>query len=219
MWKLLLALVALVLPGTAALESGGSAGQQPIDRVSVNDETRCKVSHVMRYDMARKRNPVFFSTSPLDDLEQPSIEPMNSTAGEQWEFDGVSEDGMQAFVFGFYRDPNFSFFGAGNLRVYAEFAFANGSRYAIVDYAEESTIESCRHTGTRGIWKTDDWAYMFEISADMSQTKITVTNPEAEITFAYGTSLLLDRACPCGRSGRRCHDPRRGVVMVGNGRA
>ncbi|KAK3296557.1 uncharacterized protein B0H64DRAFT_442862 [Chaetomium fimeti] len=134
--------------------------------------------------MARKRDPVFFSTSPLDDLEQPKIEPMNSTAGEQWEFDGVSEDGTQAFVFGFYRDPNFSFFGAGNLRVYTEFVFANGSRYAIVDYAEESIIESCPHRGTRGTWKADNWSYMFEISADMSQTKLTVDNPEAHITIS-----------------------------------
>lgn len=54
--------------------------------------------------------------------------PMNSTAGEQWEFDGVSEDGKQAFIFGVYRDPDYSFLGTGNLRVHAEFPKENGSR-------------------------------------------------------------------------------------------
>lgn len=93
----------------------------------------CTVSHVGRYDVARRQDTVFFSTSPLDDFELPKIDPPNATAGEQWEFDGISEDGMESFVFGFYRDSNYSFFGTGNLRMYAEFAFRDGSRYVRVD--------------------------------------------------------------------------------------
>lgn len=55
--------------------------------------------------------------------------PMSSTPGEQSEFDGVSEDGKQAFIFGVYRDPNYSFLGTGNLRAYAELVNEYGSRY------------------------------------------------------------------------------------------
>lgn len=91
----------------------------------------CRVYNSGKYDMARGRKPVFFSTGQSEywDWEEPSVVPMNSAAGEQWEFDGVSEDGKQAFIFGVYRDPNYSFLGTGNLRVYAEFVNENGSRY------------------------------------------------------------------------------------------
>ncbi|RYP38691.1 hypothetical protein DL768_010762 [Monosporascus sp. mg162] len=159
----------------------GSTEQQGAEQLVLTSEG-CTVSHMARYDKARGRKPIFFSTSSLDDFEQPSIEPLNSTAGEQWEFDGISEDGSQALVFGFYRDPNYSFFGSGNLRMYAEFAFANGSRYAVVEYAEESTVERCPDGGTFGTWRGDGWVYTFEISADMSRTKIVMDNPEAKAT-------------------------------------
>lgn len=158
----------------------------------INVDNDCRTSHVTRYEMARKRHPVHFSTDPLDDFEWPRIEPMNSTAGEQWEFDGISEDGTEAFCFGFYRDPNYSFLGTGNLRAYVEFGFANGSRYAVVDYAEQSTIVSCPGRGTRGVWSGDGWSYTFETSADMSRTRIIMDNPEAKGTVVM-TSITKPR--------------------------
>ncbi|KAJ3530840.1 hypothetical protein NM208_g9140 [Fusarium decemcellulare] len=151
--------------------------------VQVSDD--CIVSHATRYDMVKGNTPVFFSTSPHVDFERPAIEPMNSTAGEQWEFDGISDDGLEGFVFGFYRDPNYSFLGTGNLRLSAEWSFSDGSRYAVVEYAEESTIESCPGRGTRGTWKGDNWVYTFEISSDLSRTRITMDNPEAKGTIAW----------------------------------
>lgn len=154
---------------------------EPLVQVSSD----CKVSHASRYTMAKKNEPVFFLSTPEHDFEQPAIEPMNATAGEQWEFDGISDDGLEAFVFGFYRDPNYSFLGTGNLRLSAEWSFADGSRYAVVEYAEESTIESCPGQGTRGTWKGDDWVYTFEITADLSRTRITMDNPEAKGTIAW----------------------------------
>ncbi|TGJ78104.1 hypothetical protein E0Z10_g10658 [Xylaria hypoxylon] len=130
-----------------------------------------------RYDIARGHNRIYFSTDPLDDFEAPSVVPLNATTGEQWEFDGVSENGMEAFMFGFYRDPSFSIFGTGNLRFYLEIAFANGSRHAAVEYAEESIVQSCPGQGTRGIWRGDNWSFGFEISADMSRAEITMDSP------------------------------------------
>ncbi|RYP42176.1 hypothetical protein DL768_010384 [Monosporascus sp. mg162] len=108
---------------------------------------------------------------------------MNGTAGEQWEFDGYSEDGSQFFIFGFYRDPNYNFLGTGNLRLSADFLLSDGSRYSIVEYAEESIIESCLGQGTSGTWRGDGWAYTFEVSADMTRAKVVVDNPEAKGTI------------------------------------
>ena len=142
--------------------------------------------------MARGRRPVHFATDPLDDQEQPRVEPMNATAGEQWEFDGISEDGTQAFVFGVYRDPNYSFLGTGNLRAYAELAFADGSRYAVVDYAEEATVVSCPGRGTYGTWRGPDFVYTFEVVANMSLVKVVLDNPEMSATFIM-TSLAPPR--------------------------
>ncbi|KAI2601878.1 hypothetical protein GGR54DRAFT_645606 [Hypoxylon sp. NC1633] len=150
---------------------------------------KCAISHMKRYDMARRKDDIGFSVDPLDDFEAPRVEPLNSTTGEQWEFDGISEDGRQAFMFGFYRDPSFAFFGTGNLRFYLEFSFANGSRYAVVEYAEESIIERCPGHGTRGTWRGQGRAYMFEISEDMSQAKVIMDSPEAKGTITL-TSIV-----------------------------
>ncbi|CAJ2503613.1 Uu.00g110070.m01.CDS01 [Anthostomella pinea] len=119
---------------------------------------------------------------------------MNSTAGEQWEFDGISNDGTRVFVFGFYRDPNYSFFGTGNLRLYAEFASSNGSRYAVVEYAEESTVEWCPDRGTRGVWRGPNWVYTFETNTDMSLTTITMDDPEAKATITMQSIALVQYA-------------------------
>ncbi|RYO92365.1 hypothetical protein DL766_000333 [Monosporascus sp. MC13-8B] len=163
---------------SAELPPGWSETWSTEPLVAVDDD--CSVSRVTRYDMTRGKVEVPLSTSPLDDFEWPRIAPMNSTAGEQWEFDGIRQDGKESFCFGFYRDPTYSFLGTGNLRAYVEFGFANGSRYAVVDYAEESTIISCPGRGTRGIWRGDSWSYTFEVSNDMTRTKIIMDNPEAK---------------------------------------
>ncbi|KAI0139856.1 hypothetical protein GGR57DRAFT_488416 [Xylariaceae sp. FL1272] len=161
-----------------SLSSSQHGFQQTFEYETLRDG--CKQSRVGRYDMARSNAGVFFSTGTTSNPEWPSIEPMNTTAGEQWEFDGMSSDGQQALVFGFYRDPNYSFFGTGNLRMYAEFVLSDGSRYLIVDYAEDSVIEWCPDTGTRGVWRGEDWVYTFQIAPDMSVAHITMENPEAK---------------------------------------
>jgi len=131
----------------------------------------CTVSHLTMHEMEKGREPVFFSTSPLDDPLAPKMLPLNSTGGEQWEFDGTSSDGTMAFCIGFYRDPNYAILGTGNLRLSAEFAFPNGTRFVRVDYPTDSIIESCP-TFTRGTWKTKDYSYTFEVSKDMSTARI-----------------------------------------------
>lgn len=127
---------------------------------------------------------------------------MNATSSEQWEFDGVSEDGLQSFIFGFYRDPNYSFVGTGNLRVYFEMVglvptidsgkeSLQDKRYAVVDYAESSLVEECTilpSTGsgpekkvTRGTWQGRDFVYQFEIDHDLRHARVTMQNPDVDV--------------------------------------
>ncbi|KAI0975797.1 hypothetical protein F4678DRAFT_282773 [Xylaria arbuscula] len=145
----------------------------------------CTKSVASRYSVARRGrdSPSAFSTGGVDHWELPMIEPMNATGGEQWEFDGVANDGRDAFIFGFYRDPNYGFMGAGNLRSYAEFVFANGSHYAVVDYAEQATVEACSGPGgaTRGVWQGKGFRYEFIVSEDMRHVSIAMDTADVQV--------------------------------------
>ncbi|KAI1424629.1 hypothetical protein F5Y12DRAFT_431297 [Xylaria sp. FL1777] len=182
-WNLLLVLFSTLSRAfsPAWLEDWPST-QQPLS--SEDDVHSCQISHVTRHDMARGPERVQIVTSDTLgwDWEQPAIDPMNSTAGEQWEFDGVSSDGTQAFIFGVYRDPNYSFLGTGNLRVHVEFVFGDGSRYAVVDYAEEATVTTCQSRGTRGVWKGPGFVYTFEITEEMSRARWTMESADVNAT-------------------------------------
>ncbi|KAL8750371.1 MAG: hypothetical protein Q9184_006444, partial [Pyrenodesmia sp. 2 TL-2023] len=79
--------------------------------------------------MEKTRKAVFFGADPLDDPESPKMVPLNTTGGEQWEFGGISDDGLSMFYFGFYRDPNYSILGTGNLRLVSEWAYADGRKF------------------------------------------------------------------------------------------
>lgn len=150
----------------------------------------CTISRLDAFEMEKGRKPVFFSTQPLDDPEAPKMLPLNSTGGEQWEFDGVSEDGKLAFCFGFYRDPNYAILGTGNLRLSAEFARADGQeRFVRVDYPSSSTVQSCPW-GTRGVWKAKDYSYTFEIARNMKAARIGVDTADLK------GSVLLNAAMP-----------------------
>lgn len=139
---------------------------------SVNDA--CNISHLTAFEMEKTRRPVFFGSDPLDDPESPKMLPLNTTGGEQWEFDCVSGDGMSMFYFGFYRDPNYSILGTGNLRLVSEWDHADGRKFIRVDYPSDSIAESCTW-GTRGLWKGNngkDYSCGFEITKDMAIARV-----------------------------------------------
>jgi hypothetical protein len=151
---------------------------------------QCQTSRMTAFEVPKSNGDIWISTSSLDDMEAPKILPLNSSSGEQWEFDGISDDGMNAFIFGFYRDPGLSLMGSGNLRLSAELAYANGTRFGRVDYAMESIVESCP-SGTRGIWKGDDFSYTFEISKDMSHLRLGMDTPDLK-----GNIFMTSRTAP-----------------------
>lgn len=149
-------------------------GQYWPSELDTSREDGCISSHLTAFEVEKTRKPVFFGTDPFQDPESPKMLPLNTTGGEQWEFDGVSSDGMSMFYFGFYRDPNYSILGTGNLRLVSEWAFADGKKFVRVDYASHSIVESCTW-GTRGLWKGnngEDYSCAFEITKDMSVARV-----------------------------------------------
>lgn len=159
---------------------------------SVDDE--CTINHLTAFEMGKTRKPVFFGADPLDDPESPKMLPLNTTGGEQWEFDGVSSDGRSIFYFGFYRDPNYSVLGTGNLRLVSEWASANGSKFARVDYPSDSLVESCAW-GTRGTWKGNngrDYSCGFEVTKDMSVARVGCNTDDLTGSIVF-KSLLPPR--------------------------
>jgi len=160
------------------------------------DSNGCKVSKLDAFEMSKTKDPIFFSTGGLDHFISPKMVPLNGTAGEQWEFDGVSEDGKLAFVFGFYRDPNYAILGSGNLRVSVEMVWPNGTRFAQVDYASENTIEEC-DWGTRAVWKSDDFSYTFEITRDMQRARVGMQTAQVS-----GVVSMISAAWPRYPDGR-----------------
>ncbi|RDL40497.1 uncharacterized protein BP5553_00476 [Venustampulla echinocandica] len=151
----------------------------------------CITSHMTAFEVAKPGTDIWFSTSPFDDFDAPRILPLNSSSGEQWEFDGVSDDGMFSFIFGFYRDPSLSLMGSGNFRLSAELAYANGTRFGRVDYAAESIVQSCPG-GTKGVWKAKDFSYTFEVSKDMSRLRLGMDTPDLKGNI-FMTSKTLPR--------------------------
>ncbi|GLI77208.1 hypothetical protein PoHVEF18_005494 [Penicillium ochrochloron] len=145
----------------------------------------CKASHYTAYETYDK--PIDFRTSPLDPLDGPKLNPMNKTAGEQWEFDGIDETGKAGLVIGFYRDPNYAILGTGNFRVSLDL-LANGTIYSQDHHVTHSIVEECE-SGVTGTWFTsDEVRYTFEVTNDYKHAWITVRTPKITGTFEIHSS-------------------------------
>ncbi|KAL0941605.1 uncharacterized protein CTRU02_204368 [Colletotrichum truncatum] len=170
--------------------------QNPL--VSKPAQSACQTSNLTAFDMAKGRKVVNFTTNAKENFEEPKIRPLNSTAGEQWEFDGVSADGMQSFIFGFYRDPNYAILGTGNFRLSIEFSFADRTRFYEVYYPGRSIVETCPQ-GTRGIWvdEKDGYSFSFMVKADMSEAVITLNSDTVK-----GKAVIQSSASPLAADGQ-----------------
>lgn len=158
----------------------------------------CQISNLTAFEMTKGRQVVDFSVDASENFEWPKIQPLNSSAGEQWEFDGVSADGMQSFIFGFYRDPNYAILGTGNFRLSVEFAFQDRTRFYEVYYPERSIVESCPQ-GTRGLWfdEKDGYRFSFLVKADMSEAIINL-----ESDTVKGRAVIHSKASPLAADGQ-----------------
>ncbi|KAK3385179.1 hypothetical protein B0H63DRAFT_432924 [Podospora didyma] len=181
------------------LLSGGWKQQETVlgseSNAAVNSDG-CEVSHVTAFEISKGRAPVFFSTSAKDHFELPKISPMNETAGEQWEFDAVSDDGLSGVILGFYRDPNYSLLGSGNLRMYIEIAFppeTGRERFVQIDYPTESTVERCPGAGTRGEWKGNGYRYAWHVSENFDRARVVWDTPKTRGSLTLTRSLAPPR--------------------------
>jgi hypothetical protein len=142
--------------------------------------SNCTTSHMNAFETVK--TPITLRTSPLDTVVGPKVLPLNTTAGEQWEFDAIAADGTLGIVIGFYRDPNYDMLGAGSFRLSTELVWPNGTRYMQVDYPTDSIIEECEGY-TKGTWKSSDFSYVFEISKSLRRSKIVIDTPPMSGTF------------------------------------
>lgn len=171
--------------------------QAPLAVADGDSDAGYRLSNITAFEMTKGRKIVDFHTRALGSLEEPKIRPLNSSAGEQWEFDGVSEDGMQSFVFGFYRDANYAILGTGNFRLSIEFAFADRTRFYEVYYPERSAVETSSQ-GTRGLWidKKDGYHFSFQVNADMSEAIIHLNSDTVK-----GKVTIRSKALPLTADG------------------
>ncbi|KAF7182337.1 hypothetical protein CNMCM7691_001817 [Aspergillus felis] len=172
-------------------------GASPLDGQIPLLTQQCKISNLTAFEMVKGRQMVDFTTNAMESFEAPKVTPLNSTAGEQWEFDGVSEDGMQSFVFGFYRDANYAILGTGNFRLSIEFAFADRTRFYEVYYPSRSVVEHCS-VGTRGEWvdEAEGYSFSFQVNADMSEAVVFLDSPTVK-----GSVIIKSRARPLTADG------------------
>ncbi|KAK6826217.1 hypothetical protein PG987_013711 [Apiospora arundinis] len=177
---------------------GFAEHQEPLVMDGYTGDSACLVSNLTAYEMAKGRQAVDFARDAMENFETPKIRPLNSSAGEQWEFDGVSADGMQSFVFGFYRDPNYAILGTGNFRLSMEFAFADRTRFYEVYYPERSVVESCPQ-GTRGMWydEKDGYKFSFLVNAEMSEAIVTLKSDTLD-----GKAFIQSKARPLTADGQ-----------------
>lgn len=173
-------------------------GQQ-IPLAADDNDTRagCRVSNMTAFEMAKGRKIVDFTTKAMGSLEEPKIPLLNSSTGEQWEFDGVSDDGMQSFVFGFYHDANYAILGTGNFRLSIEFGFADRTRFYEVYYPQRSVVETCPH-GTRGLWIDEKTGHQFsfQVNADLTEAIVTLDSDTLQ-----GKVYIHSRALPLTADG------------------
>ncbi|KAL3420417.1 hypothetical protein PVAG01_08916 [Phlyctema vagabunda] len=179
--------------GAAAPYEPPPAGVSDSQVVLNDEEFRCQVSHMPAYGgLATGDVPIF--NSNLYHPIKPHFDSLNATTGEQWEFDAISADGDAGILIAFYRDPEFNFLGPGDLRINLDVTFSNGTMVSLVDYAEQSVIESCA-THTTGTWFRGGAVYKFYISHNISTASVTFDAPSIR-----GTIELQSTAKP------RCAD-------------
>ncbi|KAI1376084.1 hypothetical protein F4677DRAFT_95426 [Hypoxylon crocopeplum] len=140
-------------------------------RLSTGKEasTPCSVSRSAAFEQSEGQ--VDFSVSTTEHLETPKLSQLNSSAWEQWEFDGVSDSGMAGVIMGFSRDATYHFFGQGNLRVEFYMILEDGTVIQDLDYLQESTIITCQDSVT-GIWNSSDRTYGFHVPKNMSRADV-----------------------------------------------
>ncbi|KAJ5241834.1 uncharacterized protein N7469_000161 [Penicillium citrinum] len=186
--------------------SQSSTVTPPAPRYLPNDwDSTCTISKSGAYEVYSGDNS--FSTSSADHLSALKIHPnINSTNWEQWEFDGSSQTGLSSVLLVFSRDPSYSFFGQGNLRIEFYIALPDGKRVEVLDYLEESTVVHCPGRYTAGMWNSTDRSYSFRIDDNMKNAQLSFDSAKIHGKFnvtSDTSSALADGTLWTGKDDRK----------------
>ena len=134
---------------------------------------------------------VAISTDPTESFLLPKIDRLNSTTGEQWEFDCTANSGDAGLLVGIYRDAAYAFLGPGNLRLSIDAVWPNGTTWSWVDYLEASVIWES-DGAVYGNWSKAHHTYVFKITSDSSAATLQFDTPAIKGTI-HMTSLARPR--------------------------
>jgi len=125
---------------------------------------------------------VDMNSNPLVPFDASMVSPFNLTAGEDWSFEGVANDGQAGMAITFSRGTVAKSVLAQ--RILLAVTWPNGTRYLNNTYANMSTITECKDS-TTGSWydSNSGMNWTFEASNDYSYTHVTIHSPQVKGTY------------------------------------
>lgn len=116
----------------------------------------------------------------------PKLSAMNSTAWEQWVFDATSDDGASGIMVGLCRDPNYAFFGQGNLHV--QFLHALGDEEPTTDlvFLQRSSLFDCGGcVASYWVNEAKGYEFMFTMYPDLDAVALRITTPRVRGNLTF----------------------------------
>ncbi|PGH15055.1 hypothetical protein AJ80_05680 [Polytolypa hystricis UAMH7299] len=182
--------------------------------------SRCRMSQMRKPDIVEGQ--VEIDTSPMKPFQWPAISAFNSTAWENWHFDGVAQDGTSALAVTFSRGTRAPESRNGILPIMLNAVWPNGTSFSKTLYAEHAMVEECVGA-TYGIWDGRGFESRFEVARDSSQATILINStdfdaelfltsiskpryanglvfPDAEGSVAVVPLIYRNEAIPAGRA-------------------
>lgn len=119
----------------------------------------------------------------------PRLSAMNKTAWEQWVFDGTSDDGSQSVMIGLCRDPNYAFFGQGNLHIQFYAALGGGKTIKDLVFLDSSSIFDCGdYVASHWVSKSRGYEVFFTVNQDSTIAALHLTTPRFQGNFSFVAS-------------------------------
>jgi hypothetical protein len=138
---------------------------------------------------------VDMTNNPLTPFDASMVSPFNLTAGEDWSFEGVADDGQAGMAITFSRGTVAK--SPLAQRILLAVTWPNGTRYLNNTFADVSTITACKDS-TVGTWYdgASGMNWTFEASNDYSYTHVTIDS--AEVKGTYTLNALSPAIYPNG---------------------
>ena len=160
-------------------------GEDPFATMSVEEwEGKCTEHRVGSFELTSQ--PIQFGAAAHHHALLPKLSAMNSTAWEQWIFDATADDGTRGIMVALCRDPNYAFFGQGNLHVQL-FADVGGGK-PIIDlvFLERSSLFDCGDY-MAGYWASaeKDYEFLFTVHPNLDAAALRIATPRlrGNLTF------------------------------------